>query len=120
MRKIYIRRRENIYGEEKPINYSNCTEEMKLKTKDEIIEFLFGVFDEKLDYELREYVLSRKEASYKLDEIKSLLALKLSNKIGMTGPNEVGFNLNTYGPWQELMEYVDEIYAEEEKNTGIR
>ena len=99
----------------------NCTEEMKLKTKYDIIQFLFGDFAGELgvDYELRESVLSRKEAYYTLDDIKSILALKLSNKIGMTGPNEVGFNLNTYGPWQELMEYVDEIYAEEEKDTEI-
>ena len=94
---------------------------MKLKTKYDIIQFLFGDFAGELgvDYELRESVLSRKEAYYTLDDIKSILALKLSNKIGMTGPNEVGFNLNTYGPWQELMEYVDEIYAEEEKDTEI-
>ena len=74
-------------GEEKPINYSNCTEEMKLKTKYDIIQFLFGDFAGELgvDYELRESVLSRKEAYYTLDDIKSILALKLSNLLEEKG-----------------------------------
>lgn len=102
------------------INYMNCKDKMKIfKTKEDIIKFLFKDFAEGVDeyHELTDCVLSRKKANYTVEEIKKILALKLSKRINLYDAIEIGFDLNTNDGWRELMKYVESIYNDgDDKN----